>query len=72
MSRRRLLYRTGRTVGPFEIVTHRRQRGYAIEDNRTGRTVWTEPHPNTGRPRACYLPTMAAAVAALATFEPTD
>lgn len=49
MSRRRIHYPTRYAVGPYQLVTLRRRRGYAILDSRTGRWAYTERAPNNGR-----------------------
>jgi hypothetical protein len=49
-------YPTRYTSGPFQLIRHRMQTGYAIIDTRTKRYAYTEPHPNTGRPVPTHLP----------------
>ncbi len=50
MNRRRIMYSTKMTAGPYCLVTFRRRRGYAILDDRTGAVAYTTPHPVNGRP----------------------
>lgn len=50
MTTRRLYYPTHYAVGPYQLVTLRRRRGYAILDSRTGRWGYTERVPVRGRP----------------------
>lgn len=49
MKRQRIAYPTRHTVGPLELVTFRRSRGYAIRDTRDGSYPWTTPSPRSGR-----------------------
>lgn len=49
MTARRIVYPTRYRIGSLQLVTLRRRRGYAIADM-TGRIVFTEAHPISGRP----------------------
>lgn len=70
MSRRRLYYPTRMAVGPYRLVTFRRQRGYAILDDRTGAVAYTTPHPVSGRPIAALEPDARAALRIAASLDP--